>query len=152
MFKKGDVDGILPLIVEYRKHYHKINVDETIIENTRKILLSMVDHKDSFVFVSELDSHIVGYMVLHFCPFPLLGSNEVYVTDILVKPERRCKGVGRALIEKAKDFGKKHKCNRLMLNNNKTAESYIRSFYTKIGFEERVGFANFVYNLDQPYK
>jgi GNAT superfamily N-acetyltransferase len=147
MFKKKDVDKILPLIKEYRQQHHKIVVDDSIIECTREVLNSMVEHKDSFVYVCEVDNNVVGYMVIHYCPFPLLGANEVYVTDLVVNPEFRNKGIGQAFMEKAKEVGRAMKCKRLMLNNNKTSEAYLRSFYRKCSFEERNGFANFVFNL-----
>lgn len=146
-FRKKDVEEILPIIMQYREHHHKIVVDESIITSTREVLMSMIEHKDSFVYVAEADEIIAGYMAVHYCPFPLLGSNEIYVTDLVVKPEFRSKGVGRALIGKAVETGREMKCKRLMLNNNKTAESYLRQFYHKCKFDERTGFANFVYNI-----
>jgi len=146
-FKKKDVESILPIIMQYREHHHKIVVEESIIASTREVLMSMIEHKDSFVFVAEGDEKIIGYMVIHLCPYPLLGSYEIYITDLVVTPEFRSKGVGKALIEKAAETGKAMNCKRLMLNNNKISESYIRSFYRKHNFDERTGFANFVYNL-----
>lgn len=147
MFKKKDVEKILPIIMQYREQHHKIVVDEAIIESTREVLLSMVEHKDSFVYIGEIESSVVGYMVIHFCPFPLLGSNEIYITDLVVTPDYRNKGIGKAFIEKAKETGRTMKCKRLMLNNNKVSDAYLRSFYRKCEFEERTGFANFVFNL-----
>ncbi|NLD94347.1 MAG: GNAT family N-acetyltransferase [Fibrobacter sp.] len=147
-FKKKDVDSIIPIIKQYREHHHKIVVEDSLIASTRDILMSMLEHKDSFVFVAEKDLLVIGYMVIHFCPFPLLGSNEMYITDLVVLPDYRIKGVGKALVDKAIETGRAMKCKRLMVNNNKAAESYIRSFYRKNDFNERTGFANFVYQLD----
>jgi len=147
-FRKKDVEEILPVIMQYREHHHKIVVDESIVTSTREVLMSMIEHKDSFVYVAEDNGKIVGYMVIHYCPFPLLGSNEIYVTDLVILPEYRSKGIGNALIQKAVETGHEMKCKRLMLNNNKSAESYIRQFYHKCKFDERTGFANFVYNLE----
>ncbi len=147
MFKKKDVEKILPIIIEYRQQHHKIVVDDAVKESTLQVLLSMVEHKDSFVFVGEVENQVIGYMVIHFCPYPLLGSNEIYITDLVIKPEFRNKGIGKSFIEKAIEVGRSMNCKRLMLNNNKTSESYLRSFYRKCNFEERIGFANFVFNL-----
>lgn len=147
MFKKKDVEKILSIIIEYRQEHHKIVVDDSVKESTRQVLLSMVEHKDSFVFVGEIENQVAGFMVIHLCPFPLLGSNEIYLTDLVVKPEFRSKGIGKSFIEKAKEVGRSMNCKRLMLNNNKTSESYFRSYYSKCNFEERTGFANFVFNL-----
>jgi GNAT superfamily N-acetyltransferase len=142
-----DVEKILPIIMAYRKQHHKINVDEAIIKSTREVLMSMLEHKDSFVFIGEIDSAVIGYMVVHLCPFPLLGSHEMYVTDLVIDPDYRNQGNGKCFINKAIEFGRSMNCKRLMLNNNKTSEAYIRSFYRKCNFEERNGFANFVFNL-----
>jgi len=147
-FKKKDVESIIPIIKQYREHHHKIVVEESLIASTRDVLMSMLEHKDSFVFVAENDELVVGYMVIHFCPFPLFGSNEMYITDLVVLPDYRSKGVGKALVAKAIETGRAMKCKRLMVNNNKAAESYIRSFYRKNSFDERTGFANFVFHLE----
>ena len=146
-FKKKDVEKVLPIIMQYREQHHKIVVDESIIKSTREVLFSMIEHKDSIVYVGESENAAIGYMAIHFCPYPLLGANEIYITDLVITPEYRNKGIGKAFLDKAIETGRSMKCKRLMLNNNKISESYFRSFYRKCDFEERTGFANFVYNL-----
>ena len=69
---------------------------------------------------------------------------EAYISDLLVSQSLRGGGIGRLLLETAQSEARERGCARLMLNNRKTALSFVHGFYPKHGFREREGFANFV--------
>ena len=91
-----------------------------------------------------MQNKIAGYINMHICPFPMIGGTELYISDLLIMNDFRGKGIGKALLLKAEEIAGTYKCVRIMLNNAKYAQSYIRSFYKKSGFFERDDFANFI--------
>jgi GNAT superfamily N-acetyltransferase len=73
-----------------------------------------------------------------------LSAPEGYISELFVCKAGRKQGVGGMLLEKVKEIVVKRGCSRLMLVNSRKRESYKRSFYKKIGFEECPEMANFV--------
>lgn len=90
---------------------------------------------------------VLGYVAVHWIPFPILTRVEGYVSDLLVSAGARGQSAGRALLSAVEAEARARGCVRLMLNNRHTAESYRRGFYAKAGFTERTGMANFVKEL-----
>jgi GNAT superfamily N-acetyltransferase len=81
----------------------------------------------------------------------MLGSLEGYVSDVFVSPSAGGLGVGKALVERVIDEGKRRGCMRLMLTNGKEKLSYKTGFYKKLGWTERPSVANFVYYYQEPW-
>lgn len=139
-----DINSIIELIELFRKEQERIlsSEDKKKIEIS---LLNIMNYDNSEIFiVKENNNRLIGYIAFHIIDFPLLAGKECYISDLLINPSSRGKGLGRKLIEKVESYSKKLGVKRLMLNNHKTEKSYISSFYQKIGFSERVDFANFV--------
>jgi GNAT superfamily N-acetyltransferase len=93
---------------------------------------------------------IAGYTALHWIPFPMLGGTEAYLSDMIVASARRGAGIGRALADAAERVARERGCQRLMLNNRLTAESFARGFYAKLGYRARDDFQGFVKPLPPP--
>lgn len=93
---------------------------------------------------------IAGYIALHWIPFPMLGGTEAYVSDLIVARARRGAGIGRALADAGERVARERGCQRLMLNNRLTAESFARGFYSKLGYRARDDFQGFVKPLSPP--
>ena len=86
------------------------------------------------VFVAVDDNCVVGYV---FCDIIKEGNGfTLYVDDLCVKSNSRKKGIGRALMDKAVEYGKESKCNQLMLNVWEFNSSAVE-FYEKYGLTTR---------------
>lgn len=83
-------------------------------------------NEKKFVFKAELEGEIVGAMV---------GKHEsgvVYVEQMIVASDKRRQGIGRALMEKAEEFGKRYGAHKIHLI---TGEGWpANAFYEKLGF------------------
>jgi GNAT superfamily N-acetyltransferase len=140
-FATTDSEAILDLIAEYRAEDHGILVDRSVIAATLRDFASSAQDR---IFVAEIADEVVGYLAIHWVPFPMIQGWEAYISDLIVRQSLRGAGIGRRLLERAESEARKRGCARLMLNNSKTTQSFVRGFYPKHGFREREGFANFV--------
>jgi GNAT superfamily N-acetyltransferase len=102
------------------------------------------------VAVDRVDK-VVGFTSVHWVPFIMLGSFEGYISDVFVSPTAGGTGVGKLLVQRIMDEGKKRGCMRLMVTNGKDKPSYRRGFYKKLGWTERPKVANFVYYYSEPW-
>jgi GNAT superfamily N-acetyltransferase len=90
---------------------------------------------------------VIGYVAVHWLPYLFLAGPEGYVSELFIRESERGKGVGRRLLEAVKNQAVKRGCTRLMLVNGRNRPSYERSFYKKLGWQERPEVANFVLPL-----
>jgi len=86
------------------------------------------------VFVAVLDNNVIGYI---FCDIITEGDGlTLYVDDLCVDPSVRKLGVGRALMDRASQYGRENGCRYLMLNVWEFNESAV-GFYEKYGLTTR---------------
>lgn len=89
-----------------------------------------------FLVLAEADDAVIGLASLSRRPQLRLTAYLVTVDELVVAPEFRGRGVGRALLEHAKRIARDSKCGRLELLTNRSRESHRREFYLKNGFTE----------------
>ena len=139
-----DSEAIVNLIAEYRAEDHVRLVDRSVIAAALHVFTSSAQDR---IFVADIAGEVVGYVAIHWVPFPMIQGWEAYISDLLVSQSARGAGIGRRLLETVESEARERGCARLMLNNSRTAPSFMRRFYPKHGFRERDEFANFVKSL-----
>jgi ribosomal protein S18 acetylase RimI-like enzyme len=146
---REDVPALAQIVVAY--HAEKGSsldpgaVARGAAEQMRACLADSANH--TIYVARSAEGEILGYVAVHWIPFPILSRVEGYVSDLLVAAAARGQSAGRALLTAVEAEARARDCVRLMLNNRHTAESYRRGFYAKAGFTERTGMANFVKEL-----
>ena len=105
----------------------------------------------SIIVAADENDSVIGFLNVHWVPFIMLGSLEGYVSDVFVSPTSGGMGVGKALVERVVEEGKRRGCMRLMLTNGREKLSYKTGFYKKLGWTERPSVANFVYYYREPW-
>lgn len=87
------------------------------------------------VFIFLLDGRPVGTYT--FFVLPLLahgGAPEAIVEDVAVHPQAQGQGIGRRMMEHARELAREAGCYKLALSSNqKRVQAY--AFYERIGFE-----------------
>jgi GNAT superfamily N-acetyltransferase len=100
------------------------------------------------VLIAENEScEVIGYVTVHWLPCLMLSGQEAYISELFVAESERGKGVGRKLLDAAKERALERGCTRLTLLNGRHRASYTRGFYTKLGWKERPEIASFVLPL-----
>lgn len=90
--------------------------------------------EDNGVFIAESELKVEGYV---FCDIHQDGeSKSLYVDDLCVSPDARRMGIGRLLMDRAKEYGKSKDCDFLTLNVWEFNSSALE-FYEKYGLKTR---------------
>lgn len=136
---ESHIAGIVELIIEYKS----LKPEEA--DSFTPVVRSLVEEPNSMLFVYLNDAdRVEGYIAYHTIWFPLVGGQEVYISDLLVDPRGRGKGIGSRLMEKCEEDVRRLGAKRILLNNGTFMDSYKRKFYSKLGYKERNNFSNFV--------
>ncbi|MBT4192070.1 MAG: GNAT family N-acetyltransferase [Candidatus Diapherotrites archaeon] len=127
--------GLLDLYsTENRPHYI---FKEDSPEVMAKYFKMNIESEDGFVFVAEKESHIVAYINLNIqAPEnPLLvWKKEAYLRELFVSEDVRSLGIGKVLVEKAKEYSKAHGAEWINVLID-VQEPKAIDFYKKIGFK-----------------
>lgn len=113
----------------------------------RQIAHCLADNSHSIYVAESSAGRIVGYSSVHWLPYLFMIGPEGYVSELFVHSNARGQGVGTQLLEALETEARSRGCSRLSLINLRGRESYLRKFYVKAGWEERVEAANFLYRI-----
>ncbi len=146
--KKKDVPHLADLVFIYKREINP-DFEESKKELIKRALAGAIEEKNTWALVCvNSEGSLAGYVIFHVVNYPMIAGREVYVSDLLIDENKRGTGAGRSLMQEVERFARENKCARIMLNNPKESEGYKRSFYRKLGFAERLVFANFVKPLE----
>jgi GNAT superfamily N-acetyltransferase len=126
------------------REFHEEGGRELDLQRTLAVVTGCIGNPGRDLLVAEFGGEPIGYAAVHYIPFPMVQGHEAYLSDFLIRREWRGRGVGRDLLEATERRARAHGCVRIMLNNRRTAESFVRGFYNKAGYRERDNFANFI--------
>jgi ribosomal protein S18 acetylase RimI-like enzyme len=79
-----------------------------------------------------------GFAALRFRPSIYTGALDAYLEELYVVPERRGRGVGRALLETAMDHARQRGAAHIELNTSE-GDVAARALYESAGFTNREG-------------
>ena len=137
-------DEISRLFNLYRIFYK----EEDNPEGTHQFIKERLENSDSTIFVSiNDDESLNGFVQLYpsFCSVSMIPILILY--DLFVDPEMRASGIGRNLMNKAKDYARENDFKRLELS---TAKDNIigQSLYESLGYEADNEFFHYSLEID----
>ena len=128
------VYSLLCIIAELHKNGRPDMFPDLISKYTPQEVYERLSKDENGVFVAEQDGRVVGYV---FCDIIKEGNGlTLYIDDLCVDPEVRSRGIGRMLIDRAKEYAAEKNCGFLMLNVWEFNENAV-AFYEKYGFSTR---------------
>jgi GNAT superfamily N-acetyltransferase len=111
----------------------------------REIFTRMKSYPFYNVYVATADGEIVGtFLLLIMDKMTHLGTPAAIVEDVVVRPDRQGKGIGKQMMKFVMDRSRELGCYKLALSSNIKRKAAHR-FYESLGFE-RHGYA-FVVDL-----
>ncbi|MBS1888002.1 MAG: GNAT family N-acetyltransferase [Actinobacteria bacterium] len=103
---------------------------------TRRAAGGILERDDTEVLLAERDGEVVGLACLLLLPRLGHASPEARLLDLIVTPETRATGVGRALVAAATDRAAAAGCHLLRLECGHHRGG-AKLFYRELGFESR---------------
>ncbi len=143
-----DAERLAELVrsVGWFRHMQDETFEQTCDNVTRQIELCLRDDSH-MVLCAQEDDRLLGYVLVHWNPYLIHTGPEGYVSELFVQDFARGRGVGARLLGTVKEEARKRGCDRLLLLNVRSRESYVRGFYRKHGWIEWEDAAPFVYRL-----
>lgn len=125
-----DIPSILDLLYELGRPEPIDNREIAVFKNKIKDYFS---DPLKIILVAEVNSEIVGLVSIILLRRLNHAKFEMYIPELVVKEKNRFSGVGKKLIAKCIEIGKKKNCYRIRLeSDNQRKESH--KFYKGLGF------------------
>ena len=137
----ADLDAATRLFEGYQAFYHRVHPEGA----ARAFLAERLERGDSAVFLAWLDGHAVGFIQLYPAFASLSLAPSWILNDLYVDPSARQGGIGRALMEAARQLAKANGAAEVFLqtaHDNAPA----RSLYDSLGYARDEHYL--VYSLD----
>ena len=120
---KNDITQMVPLLDEVSKLHIEKRPDvfkTRAYEEIKSNLEEMIQDESNFILIAEDKQVAVGVIICKVREINnhtnLKNTKVLWINEICVKQEYRRNGIGRSLIEKAKEIAKANNCLRLELN------------------------------------
>lgn len=142
--KIEEVDQIVPIMLEIANLHSEERPDifkKKEEKELEKEIIETLSNQEFKVLVScNGKNKIEGVVVCKIKDIKnhknLKDAKILWIDEICVTKESRKKGIGKALMQKAKEIAKEEKCERVELNCWSFNENAIK-FYKKIGMQEQ---------------
>ena len=120
---KNDITQMVPLLDEVSKLHIEKRPDvfkTRAYEEIKSNLEEMIQDESNIILIAEDKQVAVGVIICKVREIndhtDLKNIKVLWINEICVKQEYRRNGIGRSLIEKAKEIAKENNCLRLELN------------------------------------
>ena len=120
---KNDITQMVPLLDEVSKLHIEKRPDvfkTRAYEEIKSNLEEMIQDESNIILIAEDKQVAVGVIICKVREINnhtnLKNTKFLWINEICVKQEYRRNGIGRSLIEKAKEIAKANNCLRLELN------------------------------------
>ena len=140
---KSDLETVLEIYTELEIS----NSPSLDLHGAERIFERMKRYPNYAIYVAELEGKVIGaFALLIMDNLAHLGAPSGVVEDVVVHPEWRGRGIGKAMMQFAMEQCAKAGCYKLTLSSNLKRES-AHKFYKSLDFE-RHGYS-FLVNLDE---
>jgi len=134
----GDLDDVAPLFDGYRQFYGQ----PSDLAAARAFLAERLRRDESVIFVAIADDVTLGFTQL-YPSFSSVSVRRLWIlNDLFVSPAARRGGVGRRLLERARDWAVETDSKGLTLTTAVT-NSAARSLYESCGWRRDDEFAHY---------
>ena len=141
--EKKHLDELGRLFNLYRIFYE----EDDDLEKASKYISARFNDGDSMIFVAENDDELSGFVQLYpsYCSVSAVPILILY--DLFVDHSKRSKGIGRSLMNAARNFARENGYKRLELSTAK--DNYIgQSLYESLGYEVDQEFLHYSLEID----
>jgi GNAT superfamily N-acetyltransferase len=128
-------DADLPAVLDLYAQPDLDNGRVLPLDEARAILARFAEYPDYTLYVAEHGDRIVGtFALLVMDNIGHLGTPSALVEDVAVAPEFQGAGIGRVMMDFAREVSRSKGAYKLMLSSNAKRER-AHAFYESLGFE-----------------
>ncbi|PGT79243.1 MULTISPECIES: GNAT family N-acetyltransferase [Bacillaceae] len=136
----NELDQVSQLFNQYRMFYGQASN----LEGAKEFIKERIENNESVIFLAMENSSPAGFVQLYPI-FTSVGMNRKWLlNDLFVAEEHRRHGVGKALMNKAKDLAVETKAAGILLETTKDNVK-AQALYESLGYEKED--AVYFYNL-----
>ncbi|WP_110708233.1 GNAT family N-acetyltransferase [Salinicola sp. CR57] len=135
-----EIDTIAPLVDGYRQFYRQ----PSDLEGARAFLAERDRRGDAHLLVAyDAGDTAVGFAQLFPIPSTTTLGSRWILNDLFVVPEARCRGIGSALLQAARELASEHGIAQLMLRTQ-VENAAAQSRYRALGWQRDDAFHTFL--------
>ncbi|MED4070468.1 GNAT family N-acetyltransferase [Priestia endophytica] len=126
-----DYKKVAVLFNEYRVFYKQ----KSDIKAVERFIYERLHNKESVIFLALKEGEAVGFAQL-YPSFTSIGIKRIIIlNDLYVTEKTRGSGVGAALLQKVKEYGKQEKRDSIVLQTAKD-NARAQHLYEKLGYQK----------------
>ena len=126
-----DYKKVAVLFNEYRVFYKQ----KSDIKAAERFIYERLHNKESVIFLALEEGEAVGFAQL-YPSFTSIGiKRTIILNDLYVTEKMRGSGVGAALLQEVKEYGKKEKRDSIVLQTAKD-DARAQHLYEKLGYQK----------------
>ncbi|MFS4492098.1 N-acetyltransferase family protein [Maribacter sp. 2308TA10-17] len=124
------LEDLTPLFDQYRIFYKQDSNQKA----ARKFLKERINNKEAVIFLASVDNQPIGFTQL-YTSFSSVSLQPVFIlNDLYVSKDARGKGIGEALLNRAKELCREKKYKGLALETG--VENPAQQLYEKLGWKK----------------
>ena len=128
----ADVPQLVSLLGDLFAIERDFSVDPTRQRRGLELLLERREH--AIVFAAHLANDVVGMITAQLVVSTAEGAQSIWVEDVVVGRYHRRRGIGRALVNAALDWGRTHAATRAQLLVDQSNSAAL-AFYSRLGWQ-----------------
>lgn len=133
----AEIAALIRALAEYERLSDAVELDEAALQAHL-----FGERRHAEVLLAEDEGAVVGFALFFHNFSTFLGRPGIYLEDLFVRPERRGKGYGRALLTRLAEMAVERGCGRLEWSVLDWNESAI-GFYSGLGAEPVAGWTTY---------
>ena len=131
---REDLPAVVDLLADDPLAQHRETTGDPLPEGYYDAFEEIEADPNQYLLVADIDGRIVGTLQLSILPnLTYGGRRRAQIEGVRIAAEARGRGIGRALVERAKAMAIAARCHMLQLTTNRQRPQAVR-FYERLGF------------------
>ena len=129
-----------------------VDLFNTVFEEESKIgskanLLKLLNNKSFIALVALAENKVVGGLTAYELPMYYSDSSEIFLYDLVVKPDHQRMGIGKGLLQRLKEYCTENGVKEFFVMAHEEDEHAIEFYHATGGKAEKV--VNFLYEAGE---
>lgn len=139
--EKSHLSELIPLFEGYRVFYKQVSNPD----GAKQFLTERMDNRESIIFIAYEDNIATGFTQLYPC-FSSVSMQRLFIlNDLYVEKSSRAKGIGEALLNRAKEYAIAKGAKGLALETGK--DNPAQKLYERLDWKLETKYLNYFWSV-----